>query len=127
MINTLGAIGGSLLSAVFVDRAPKEVRLPTSVSFGRRLVGLACDVVFIVVFGAVVALGYRAVADDVDVQTWLQLGVPFLTQALCVLVLGRTLGEWVVDTRTLARRRGPVVGWRLVKLVVGVGPILGWP
>ena len=58
-------------------------------------------------------------------QTWLQLGVPFLTEALCVLVLGRTFGEWVVDTRTLARRRGPVLGWRLVKLVVGVGPILG--
>ena len=125
MVNTLGAIGGSLLSAIFVDREPKEVRLPTTVSFGRRLVGLACDVVFVVVLGAIVALGYRAVADDLDVQTWLQLGVPFAAEALCVLVLGRTVGEWVVDTRTRPRRRGPVLGWRVVKLVVGVGPMLG--
>ncbi len=126
-VNTLGAIGGSLLSAIFVDRAPKAVRLPTTVSLGRRLVAMVCDVVFVVLLGATVALASRAVADDLDIhiQTWLQLGVPFAAQALCVLVLGRTVGEWVVDTRTRARRRGPVLGWRVVKLVVGVGPLLG--
>ncbi len=124
-VNTLGAIGGSLLSAIFVDRQPKEVRLPTTVSFGRRLVGMVCDVLFVVLVGATVALGYRAVADDLDVQTWLQLGVPFVAEALCVLVLGRTVGEWVVDLRTRPRRRGPVILWRLVKLAVGVGPLLG--
>jgi glycopeptide antibiotics resistance protein len=124
-VNTLGAIGGSLLSAIFVDREPKAVRLPTTVSFGRRLVGMTCDVVFVVLVGAVVALGYRAVADDLDVQTWLQIGVPFVAEALCVLVLGRTVGEWVVDLRTRPRRRGPVLGWRLVKLTCGLGPLLG--
>ena len=124
-VNTLGAIGGSLLSAVFVDREPKAVRLPTTITFGRRLVGMVCDVLFVVLLGASVALGYRAVADDLDVQTWLQLGVPFLAEAGCVLVLGRTVGEWVVDTRTRPGRRGPVLGWRLVKLVVGVVPLLG--
>jgi hypothetical protein len=88
---------------------------------------MVCDVVFVVLLGATAALAYRVVADDldIDVQTWLQLGVPFAAQALCVLVLGRTVGEWVVDTRTRPRRRGPVLGWRLVKLVVGVGPLLG--
>ncbi len=124
-VNTLGAIGGSLVSAVFVDREPKAVRLPTTVSLGRRLVGMVCDVVFVVLLGAAVALGYRAIADDLEVQTWLQLGVPFAAEALCVLLLGRTIGEWVVDTRTRPRRRGPVLCWRVVKLVCGVGSLLG--
>lgn len=125
MVNTLGAIGGSLLSAIFVDRAPKAIRLPTTISSGRRLVGTVCDVLFVVLLGASVALGYRALADDLDVQTWLQLGVPFAAEALCVLVLGRTVGEWVVDLRTRPRRRGPVLGWRVVKLTIGIGPLLG--
>ncbi len=124
-VNTLGAIGGSLLSAIFVDREPKAVRLPTTISFGRRLVAMVCDVLFVVLVGATVALGYRAVADDLDVQTWLQIGVPFLAEALCVLALGCTVGEWVVDTRTRPLRRGPVLIWRVVKLIVGVGPLLG--
>lgn len=130
MVNTLGAIGGSLLSAVFVDRAPKQIRLPTTVSFGRRLVGMACDVLFILLLGTAVALAYRGWQDygpggraDLDVQTWLQLGAPFVAEACCVLVLGRTVGEWVVDTRTVARRRGPVGWWRLVKLLCGVAPL----
>ncbi len=133
MINTLGAIGGSLLSAVFVERAPKQIRLPTTVSFGRRLVGMVCDALFIVLLGAAVALAYRGWQDygpggrtDLDVQTWLQLGTPFVAEALCVLVLGRTVGEWVVDTRTVARRRGPVVLWRLVKLAFGVAPLFAF-
>ena len=115
-----------------MDREPKEIRLPTTVSFGRRLVGMVCDVLFIVLLGAAVAVGYRAwqeygpgSANDLDVQTWLQLGVPFVAEALCVLVLGRTVGEWVVDTRTRPRRRGPVLAWRVVKLGFGVGPVFG--
>ena len=39
---------------------------------------MVCDVLFVVLLGAAVALGYRAVADDLDVQTWLQVGVPFV-------------------------------------------------
>jgi glycopeptide antibiotics resistance protein len=129
MINTLGAIGGSLLSAIFVDRAPKAVRLPTRISFGRRLVGMVCDALFIVLLGAAIAVGYRAWQEhgpggdaDPDVQTWLQLGGPFVAEALCVLVLGKTVGEWVVDLRT-KRRRTSVQLARLVKLAFGVGPV----
>jgi glycopeptide antibiotics resistance protein len=130
MVNTLGAIGGSLVSAIFVDRPPKQVRLPTRITLGRRLVGMVCDGLFIVLVGAAVAVGYRAWQEhgpggtvDLDVQTVLQLGVPFLGEALCVLLLGRTVGEWVVDTRTRPRRRGPVLVARLVKLALGVGPV----
>lgn len=132
-VNTLGAVGGSLLSAVFVDREPKIARLPTTVSFGRRLVGMVCDVLFVVLVGAAVAVGYLAWHEwgpgggrDLDVQTWLQLGVPFAGEALCVLVLGRTVGEWVVDTRTRRRRGGPAVGARLLKLAAGISPLFAF-
>ena len=42
-----------------------------------------------------------------------------------MLALGRTVGEWVVDAPTRPLRRGPVLIWRVVKLVIGVGPLLG--
>lgn len=134
IVNTLGALLGSMVAAVFVDRAPKPVRLPTTVSFGRRLVGMVSDVLFLVLVGSAVALAYRAWIvygpggrfDD-DLQTWLQFGVPAGLEAASVLVRGRTIGEWVVDTKTVPRRpRGPVLTLvsRLVKLALGIGPFV---
>ena len=35
--------------------------LPTTISFGRRLVGFACDVLFIALTGAAAALAYRGI------------------------------------------------------------------
>ena len=60
IVNTLGATVGSLLSILVVRRRTGQVVLPTTISFGRRLVGFACDVLFIALTGAAAALAYRA-------------------------------------------------------------------
>jgi glycopeptide antibiotics resistance protein len=133
IVNTLGATVGSLLSLLVVRRRRGEVVLPTTISFGRRLVGFACDMVFIALTGAAAALAYRGwelyLRDvspgelDRTVQAGLQWGVPFAVEAVLVLGFGRTVGEWVVSLHTVPRRRGLLLPGRLVKLAVGVGPV----
>jgi glycopeptide antibiotics resistance protein len=46
IVNTLGATVGSLLSILVVRLRRPDVVLPTTISFGRRLVGFACDLLF---------------------------------------------------------------------------------
>jgi glycopeptide antibiotics resistance protein len=133
IVNTLGATVGSLLSILVVRRRTGQVVLPTTISFGRRLVGFACDALFIALTGAMAALAYRAIqlylrdvpAHDVSrhVQAALQWGIPLAVEAVLVLGFGRTVGEWVVSLHTVARRRRLVLPGRLVKLAVGVGPV----
>jgi glycopeptide antibiotics resistance protein len=132
LVNTLGALVGALLAAVLIGRHRPDARpLPTRVSTGRRWTGMVCDGLFVAVTGAGVALAWRAwqlyvvhdpVAEiDLGVQTALQWGVPGLVEALVVLLAGRTVGEWVVATRTVARRRWPTPVARVVKLLTGIG------
>ena len=133
IVNTLGATVGSLLSILVVRRRAGKVVLPTTISFGRRLVGFACDVLFIALTGAAAALAYRGIEIyvrdvrllevDRQVQAALQWGVPFAVEAVLVLGFGRTVGEWVVSLHTVPRRRRLLVPGRLVKLAVGVGPV----
>jgi glycopeptide antibiotics resistance protein len=133
LVNTLGATVGSLLSMLVVRRRRPDVVLPTTISLGRRLMGFTCDVLAIAMLGAASGLAYRAwhvyVADrplatlDVDAQSLLQWSVPFTVQALMVLLAGRTLGELVVSTRAVARRRAWTLPARVVKLSAGVGPV----
>jgi len=133
LINTLGATVGSLLSLLVVRRRRPEVVLPTTISYGRRLVGFVCDVLFIVLTGATVALAWRGwqifVLDhrlgdlDVGTQKVLQWSVPFAIEAGLVLLAGRTVGELVVSVRAVARRRSLVVPSRVVKLAAGVAPL----
>ena len=59
IVNTLGAMVGSLLSILVVRRRDPDVVLPTTISYGRRLVGFACDVLFIALTGAAAALAWR--------------------------------------------------------------------
>lgn len=129
-VNTLGAVGGSLLSAVVVRRRVAAVPLPSSITWGRRLVGMLSDVLFLVLVGAAAALAYRAWCVwgpgtfDADVQALLQVGVPGAVEVLSVLLVGRTVGEHVVSVRAVARRPRLVVPSRLVKLATGIGPLL---
>lgn len=129
MVNTLGAVGGSLLSAVFVRRRERAEPLPTRITLGRRLVGMVSDVLFIVISGALVALAYRGwcywsdTGVERDVQTLLQFGVPLVVEAVSVLSVGRTVGEHVVSVRAVARRPRLVLLSRAVKLATGVGPL----
>lgn len=133
IVNTLGAVVGSLMSLLVVHRRTGRIVLPTTISFGRRLVGFACDVVFIALTGAAAAVAYRGVEIylrdvpplqvDRHAQAALQWGVPFAVEAVLVLGFGRTLGEWVVSLHTVPRRRRLLLPGRLVKLAVGVGPV----
>lgn len=134
IVNTLGAAAGSLLAALVVRRRRGEIVLPTSISYGRRLVGMVCDVLFVVLLGAVVVVAYKGAFhyglassySDIDdrVRTWLQWGVPAAVEAGLVLFAGRTFGELVVSVRAVARRRALTPASRVVKLAVGVGPFL---
>ncbi|GAA1513664.1 VanZ family protein [Nocardioides humi] len=135
MINTLGATLGSLVAAIFIRRRRPEVVWPTTITYGRRLVGMVCDGLFVLLLGSALAVAYRAVQlyvldvayDELPTtpQRLLQWGVPALVEVCSVLLAGRTVGEWVVSVRTVARRGGrvPVVA-RPVKLATGVGPFL---
>lgn len=127
LVNTLGALAGSLISLLVVRRRDPEIALPTTITYGRRLVGMLSDVLVTVLLGGALLLAYRAwceLRDTVpvhDVQVALQLGVPFAVQAVSVLLVGRTVGEHVVSVRAVGRRR--LFGPRLVKLLTGVGPL----
>ena len=133
IVNTLGATVGSLLSILVVRRRRGHVVLPTTISFGRRLVGFACDAVFIALTGALAALAWRGyhlylrdrpVEDlDLHVQNVLQWGIPFAVEAVLVLGLGRTVGELVVSLHTRPRRPRLLVPGRLVKLATGIAPL----
>ena len=133
IVNTLGATVGSLLSILVVRRRRPDLVLPTRVTFGRRVVGFVCDLLFVALAGAAAALVWRGwetyVRDvapaemDRQVQAALQWGVPFAVEAVLVLGFGRTVGEWVVSLHTVPRRRGLLLPGRVVKLAFGIGPL----
>ncbi|KAB2813243.1 VanZ family protein [Pimelobacter simplex] len=133
ILNTLGATAGSLVAAIFIRRTRPEVVWPTSITFGRRMIGMVCDVLFVVLTGAALVVAYRAFQlyvvgvelDDLRAQPQrlLQWGVPAAVEAAAVLLGGRTVGEWAVAVRAVARRR-PALLARLVKLLTGVGPLV---
>ncbi len=105
--------------------------MPTSITLGRRLVGMVSDLLFMVLFGGFVALAYRAAAVygplslDLDVQTTLQVALPYGVQVAAVLGAGRTVGEWTISVRAVPRR-SILLKWqplaRLVKLLTGITP-----
>ena len=57
---------------------------------------------------------------DAPMLVVLRAGVPLLVEGALVLLAGKTIGELVVDLRTVP----PSVSRRLVKLVVGVVPLV---
>ncbi len=133
IINTLGAVLGSLLSVLVVRRRVQRGALPYLISPGRRMVSLISDLLVVVSLGAVAALGWRAwqlyvvgqgVAYlDLDVQRALQYGVPFAFQAVLVLGTGRSAGEWVTNQDTGGGRLGTVIA-RTIKFVCGAGGLV---
>jgi glycopeptide antibiotics resistance protein len=128
LVNTLGALVGSLLSLLVVRRRDPARPMPTRITAGRRLVGMLADLLFLVLLGGALVAAYRAWCEltgpspDAGVQVALQLGVPFAVEAASVLLVGRTVGDHVVSVRAVVRR-GAVPLARLVKLATGVGPI----
>ncbi|MGA8255072.1 MAG: VanZ family protein, partial [Nocardioides sp.] len=130
IVNTLGAFVGSALSAIFVRRRRADrPALPTTITSGRRLVGMLSDVLFLVIAGATVAIGYRAfcvygpATYDSEWQNVLQLAIPYAVEVALVLGAGRTVGELTISVRAVTRRRRWTYPARLIKLLVGITPI----
>lgn len=133
--NTVGAAVGSLASVLVVDRDAVRAPRPARVTLGRRLTGMASDLLFVVLAGSVVALALRAreawTSGDPapflagltggEAREWLPWLVPLVLEAASVLMTGRTVGERVVAVRPVARRRWLAPFSRIVKLAAGVG------
>lgn len=135
MLNTAGALLGSLAAIPVVALLSRRRPVPkaTRVTFGRRAVGVAADLLAIGVVGALLAAGWRAVElyglgwDLDDLLTWpeqlLALGVPAAIELFWVLSRGQTFGEAAVGLEPVVTT-GSVMGRRLVKYLAGVGGYL---
>lgn len=128
LVNTAGAVAGSVISLLLVRRREPDRPRPTRVTYGRRLMGVACDGLFVVFVAVAVALVYRGWVmygpgeRDPNVRAALLLGVPLVVEAACVLLLSRTVGELVVDLRSVPRVRRLAWFSRIVMVGVGVAP-----
>lgn len=133
LLNTSGAVLGSLLTIPLAQRLPDPDAepVPTAPTLGRRLVAIVSDLFTMVLTGAVAVAVWRVWLidlqdvlpgriDPVD-QAVLQWGAAFAVEAAFVLVRGCTVGEVVVRLRTDARRPVWILPSRLVKLAVGPG------
>ncbi|MBS44624.1 MAG: hypothetical protein CMH83_15955 [Nocardioides sp.] len=137
VVNTAGAVVGSLASVLVLGRRPDPGpdRLPRRVTLGRRLMGMACDLLFLVLASSAVGLLWRAWElwltgtperfVDEETQARLQWIGPLAIEVLWVLIAGRTVGEHVVAVRAVPRRRRLAPLSRLVKLATGVGGLFG--
>jgi glycopeptide antibiotics resistance protein len=141
--NTLGAaIGGVLAWALLHPGRRTPEALPTRITLGRRWVGFVSDAIFLVVVGGAAGVAWRAFQEyavgrapgeiDRGTTVLVQLAVPLAIEAALVLLAGRTVGEWAISARAVARRLPTPVA-RVVKLVTGVGgfavlavPSLAW-
>lgn len=138
--NTAGAVIGSLLSWFVLRERPERevVDGPEMMTTGQRIVAVICDVLIILLIGTATLLAYQALAyvsadlraDDLSLglRRALQWGVPFAVEAACVMLLGRTLGEWAVRLGTVSPRPWRTIPARVIKLAVGPGMIvaIGW-
>ncbi|WP_370248425.1 VanZ family protein [Nocardioides sp.] len=127
--NTAGAVAGSLVAFLALDRVdPTTPPLPAHVSLGRRLAGLASDLLLTLVLGGAVAAIVRGVLVRLDAPPSrgallaLALLVVLAAQAVSVLASTRTLGEHVVAVRPAPPV--PAAG-RLRLLLAGPGLLLG--
>ncbi|WP_300644120.1 VanZ family protein [Nocardioides sp.] len=130
LVNTLGALVGALLALPLREQRDQPRPLPTRITWGRRMVGMVCDGLFVLLVGGLVAGLWRGLMLFVldtsphrDVQWVLQWTVPFAIEAVLVLGRGRTFGELVVAVTTRTDRRGWTAPARLLKLAAGVGPV----
>ncbi len=132
--NTLGAVLGSLLALV-VLRGRGEHPAPVSrgITVGRRVLGIACDVLFSLLLSLIVGLGIRTIemlagganidALDESAQTWIGTGVVVIAQLVVVAVTGSTVGEHAVQLRGMG---GFAPHWlaRVVRTMLGFSGVL---
>jgi glycopeptide antibiotics resistance protein len=131
IMNTLGAIVGSLASLLLLRRQERlqEIDAPRPITVTRRLTGIVCDLLIWGLFGWTVALIYgiaKAVLGDGTIvepnqtATFIGFALPFAAQLLSVLGRGVTLGERLVLIAAIQVRRPVPVG-RLLRFLFGIG------
>ncbi|AMB60170.1 VanZ family protein [Microterricola viridarii] len=130
--NTVGALLGSLLAVAFVRRRGSGERPATAgtVTAWRRLLGMVCDWLFLVVLGGAAAIAWRALqlyafgvpvgGLNLTVENLLSLWLPLLIQLGVVLATGSTVGEAAVLLRGVDGRMPPLAG-RAVRFAAGIG------
>ncbi|HOQ52648.1 MAG TPA: VanZ family protein [Micropruina sp.] len=135
LLNTTGALLGSLAGLPVRRLLSRRRPLPavTTVTIGRRLTGMAIDVLVCGLVGFTVTVGWRAIGLYVlgipfdQLPGWIDQtllsGVPAVLECYWVLMRGRTIGEDVVQLEPVVRRSSPALA-RAVKYVTGVGGYL---
>jgi len=129
--NTAGAAIGSLLALPFLRR--RAAPLPhhaRDVTLTRRLIGMLCDVLAVLLATAFVAIVVNAVQlsllrvgrGGVDGELSGTVGAiaAFLLSGTIVLVTGSTIGEAAVRVRGVDGR-SPAPLWRVVRFLAGIG------
>ena len=133
--NTLGAVTGSLLAWLVLDKRDLGAEGPDRAIVaqrpGRRIMAMVCDVAVIGIVGGLVAMAWRVWQGnivgvlpyrlDLTFQRSLQWGVPFALEAVWVLGRGRTIGEAAVMLDTEVEGEGSITLRRMVKLMAGIG------
>ncbi len=136
IMNTLGAVVGSLVALAFRGllrrRRATAPSAPRRVTLARRVLGAICDVLAVVVLGAGAGIAvnlWRLHVLGVPPETFDQgpadvaaALVPLVTIGLIVLLTGRTVG----DHATLLRWDGGVRPLLLSRLFRYLGGIGGW-
>lgn len=134
LVNTLGAIIGSLLALLFTHRRRTaddvDPDLPRPVTKSRRLVGMVCDWLgySLLTFGVSVAvqvlllyaLDQRDLALEGRISTLVGIGVGLAVWTTVTLATGSTVGDLAVRLR-YAGGPLPEAANRLLRLLGGVG------
>jgi glycopeptide antibiotics resistance protein len=135
ILNIVGALLGSLVAipvVLILQRRRPPARV-TTITLGRRLIGVVVDLTAIVLIGAALTVAWRVFGSLVlglsldDLPAWVDLLLVVVTPAAIegywVFFRGRTLGEAAVQVQPVPVRLAP--GWsRLIKYCFGVGGYL---
>lgn len=140
MMNTLGALLGSLAALLFVRRGKDgpDASVPRPVTATRRFIGIVCDIViswvgsWFVIIGTLFFTMFRGdggIAEPGDAVMNIAFLLPFLAQLVSVLSGGVTLGERLVLIGS-AQTHLPVAISRPLRFLFGIGGYMlltQWP
>ena len=134
--NTFGALLGGILSLAIPLRLRTgtsriaDARAPQPVTAARRLLGMTCDVVSVVLTSLAVsvilsAADYLITGGDISVDAafWYDLAgnlIPLLVTLVYMLWRGRTIGNDAVQLRYTGARM-PILWSRLLRFLGGIG------
>lgn len=137
LVNTTGALLGAVVAPVLRlvpgQRDDVPAGLPRPVTAPRRLLGMTCDLLAVVLLGATLVVLDRGLIDiregnslaeaarSATQQSLLLWLVPALGQLALVLATGATLGEHVVRLQPVARRRLVLYLARPFRWLAGIG------